>query len=143
MSNSARTPLPRRRTVLLLAATVTLGLASRSTAARLLLGEYPGDALYAAAATWAWFLLRPTLAAWQAGTLAVAATALVELQQLLVWPWLVELRQTRLGALLLGQGFQWQDLLAYLVGAAAAAGLAAATRSPAVSASSPGSRSTT
>jgi hypothetical protein len=143
MTNPDRTPLPRRRTALLLAATIAMGLASRRPASIAWLGEYPGDALYAAAAAWALLLLRPTLAAWQVGTLAFVAASLVELQQLLAWPWLVELRQTTLGALLLGQGFQWQDLLAYLVGATTAAGLAAVARPRSISPASPGSRSTT
>lgn len=139
---SDQTPIPRHRTALLLAATIVLGLTSRCASSMSWLGEHPGDALYAAAAAWAFLLLRPALAAWQVGTLAFAAAALVELQQLLTWPWLVALRQTSVGALVLGQGFQWQDLLAYLVGATTAASLAAAVRPRAVSASSRGSRST-
>ena len=43
----------------------------------------------------------------------------VELSQLLSWPWLQDLRGTRLGALVLGQGFQWADLIAYAIGVSA------------------------
>jgi hypothetical protein len=141
MVQASRTP--RSRTTTLLAATIGLGLGSRLLSWPGWLGEYPGDALYATAAAWAWLLLMPNLRSWQVGALAFVSASLVELQQLLVWPWLVDLRQTRLGALLLGQGCQWQDLLAYLVGATAAALLAAAVRPATVSATSPGSRSTT
>ena len=53
--------------------------------------------------------------------LALAFSVAIELSQLLTWPWLVELRATRLGGLVLGQGYQWADLLAYLIGATLAA----------------------
>ena len=40
----------------------------------------------------------------------------VELSQLYHAPWIDELRQIRLAALLLGQGFLWSDLMCYVVG---------------------------
>ena len=40
----------------------------------------------------------------------------VEFQQLIRWDWLVGLRSTTLGHLVLGQGFLWADLIAYLIG---------------------------
>ena len=42
----------------------------------------------------------------------------VEFAQLIRWPWLVQLRSTTLGHLVLGQGFLWTDLVAYTVGVA-------------------------
>jgi hypothetical protein len=94
------------------------------------LAEYTGDALYAVAL---FFVLRSLWPAARTATLAIAAllgATLVEFAQLLDWRWLVELRATRPGALLLGQGFQWADLIAYSigVGAAVAVDLALARR---------------
>ena len=103
-----------------LAAAIALGLLSRRYPLPGFLAEYTGDALYATAV---WFALAALWPAAPRGRLTVAAwsfSALVELAQLAQWPWLVELRSTRVGALVLGQGFQWADLLAYAAGVAVA-----------------------
>jgi hypothetical protein len=52
------------------------------------------------------------------GTWAVCL--LVEVSQLSSADWLVGLRSTRLGALVLGRGFVWSDLLCYAAGALSA-----------------------
>ena len=86
-----------------------------------ILAEYTGDALYACAAFGGFALL---LTGHQTRTLAVLAfvsCALVEFAQLLSWPWLRDLRATTPGRLLLGSGFKWADMLAYLIGVLAAA----------------------
>jgi len=41
---------------------------------------------------------------------------LVEFSQLLTFSWLVEVRKTFIGHMILGQGFLWIDLLAYTIG---------------------------
>ena len=41
---------------------------------------------------------------------------LVEFSQLICWPWLVSFRSTFIGHMMLGQGFLWIDLLAFLIG---------------------------
>lgn len=41
---------------------------------------------------------------------------LVEFSQLIRWEWLVAIRSTFIGHMLLGQGFVWWDLLAYSIG---------------------------
>ena len=43
---------------------------------------------------------------------------LVEFSQLLTFSWLVEMRKTFIGHMILGQGFLWIDLLAYTIGIA-------------------------
>ena len=40
----------------------------------------------------------------------------IEFSQLIRWDWLVSLRSTTIGHLLLGQGFQWTDMAAYTIG---------------------------
>ena len=40
----------------------------------------------------------------------------IEFSQLIRWDWLVSLRSTTIGHLLLGQGFLWTDMAAYTIG---------------------------
>lgn len=95
-----------------LLATVALGLTSR----KFPLPPEIGDALWAVAVylglRWVF------LGKWQSriALLALLISFGVEFSQLLTWPWLVAVRQTTLGHLLLGQGFLVQDLLAYAIG---------------------------
>jgi hypothetical protein len=122
-------PLPHRRSrtlyLLLVAATVALGLASRRVGDVLpgFVAWYAGDVLWAAMV----FLL--IAATWRTGpTRQVAAAAgffslAVELLQLYHAPWIDAVRQTRIGGLVLGFGFLWSDLACYAVGIALAAAL--------------------
>ncbi len=120
-------PIPRslRRYLLLLVCTIALGLASRRYAALLpaVVARYAGDVLWASMVFW-WgaliFRRQPTLHI--AGS-AMLVSALVELSQLYRAPWLNALRDTRAGALVLGQGFLWSDLLCYALGVLIAAAI--------------------
>jgi hypothetical protein len=103
-----------------LAAVVGAGLLSRRHPLPGVLAEHTGDALYTVAAFFALAWLAPSVRGPTLAALAFACSAAVECAQLLPWPWLVDLRHSRLGALVLGQGFQWVDFLAYAVGALAA-----------------------
>lgn len=111
--------LPRRRVRVLvaLAGTIALGLASRRWPLPGFLAEYTGDALYTVALFFGLLLLAPAARGRMVAGAAFLGSALIEFGQCLQWPWLVELRATRFGALVLGQGFQWADLGAYAVGA--------------------------
>ncbi|MCU0862150.1 MAG: DUF2809 domain-containing protein [Planctomycetes bacterium] len=113
-------PGPRRRRLVAAALTVVvaLGLLSRRFPLPGILAEYTGDALYATAAFGLFALLAPAARTRTLGLAAFGFAAAVEAAQLLDWPWLQTLRSHRLGALLLGQGFQWADLVAYAAGAA-------------------------
>ena len=99
---------------------IALGLASRRGYSPFpeALGNYPGDAL------WAWVVLlcvawvrpaitRPRLVAWSLG-IAFA----IEFLQLYQAPWMQALRANKLAYLVLGNGFDPLDLLAYGVGIA-------------------------
>jgi Protein of unknown function (DUF2809) len=93
---------------------IIIGLGSRRY---LQLGKYPGDALW----TIVVFLLLG-FALPRVNTLKVTAIALfisyaVEFGQLYRAPWLVAIRSTTLGHLLLGSDFNWGDLVAYTIGA--------------------------
>jgi hypothetical protein len=113
---------PRRRwcVAACLATTIAAGLASRAWPLPGLFAEYTGDALYAVAVFFGWAWLFPAARGTRLAAAAFLIAALVESAQSLRWPWLVELRATRLGSLVLGQGFQWADFVAYAVGAAVA-----------------------
>ena len=101
-------------------AIIALGLASRRGYSPFpeALGNYPGDAL------WAWVVMlcvawvrpaitRSRLMAWSLG-IAFA----IEFLQLYQAPWIQALRANKLAYLVLGNGFDPWDLVAYAVGIA-------------------------
>ncbi len=112
--------MKRNRAVYLLAAgfTVMFGLASRRYAHSLptWLGEYAGDTLWALMVFFGFGFLLPRLTTKQISLLALAFSFLIELSQLSQAGWLLSLRSTRLGGLVLGYGFLWSDLICYSVG---------------------------
>ena len=107
----------------LLVITILLGLGSRRFAEHLpsLVAQYAGDVLWASMVFW-W----GTLFFREAGTGRLAAGAfavcvVVELSQLYQAPWINALRNTTPGALVLGHGFLWSDLVCYALGVLLAA----------------------
>ncbi len=92
---------------------IALGLLSRKIS---VIPPYVGDALWAMVMYCCWRILLIRKEAVLSAIIALSAAFLIELSQLLRWQWLVDLRATTLGHLLLGQGFLWSDLLAYTVG---------------------------
>lgn len=118
------TPLPPPRRALTYAAwassIVILGLATRRFPHLLpsAWGKYPGDALWALMVFCLWGIVRR-----RASTRALALTALatawaVEFSQHWRPDWLVALRSTTVGHLVLGSEFHWHDLWAYAIGVA-------------------------
>jgi uncharacterized protein DUF2809 len=113
----------RRVYALLVLVTIVLGLSSRRYGGALpqFVAAYAGDTLWAAMV----FLLlglafrrQPTRLL---AIVALTASFLVEFSQLYRDGWLHAVRATRLGALVLGSGFLWSDLLCYAAGVALAA----------------------
>jgi hypothetical protein len=117
----------RRRLAALaaMAATITLGLASRRWPAALpaIFGKYPGDALWALMVFFAWRALRPGARTRDVALLATGTSVAVECAKLWQAPWLLEFRHTTTGHLLLGHVFSWQNLVAYAVGVVAGVAL--------------------
>jgi hypothetical protein len=103
--------------------TIAAGLASRRFPELFpaFVAKYAGDTLWAAMMFWLLAL------GWRrAGTGRLAAAALavsvaVECSQLYRAAWIDAVRATRVGALALGNGFLWTDLVCYAVGAGLAA----------------------
>ena len=77
-----------------------------------------GDALWAMTVYCFWRIVllkkRPAAAA----IAAIITSFAIEFSQLLTPEWLVRLRTTFIGHMLLGQGFLWTDLAAYTIGIA-------------------------
>lgn len=107
----------------LLSATVLLGLSTRwfPTAFPAVVSRYGGDLLWAAMVFWLAALARPRARTGQLAAAALAVSFGVEISQLSRAPWIVALRDTTPGGLLLGQGFLWSDLVCYAVGVLLAA----------------------
>jgi hypothetical protein len=109
--------------LLLLICTVALGLASRRypAAQPAFVSTYAGDVLWASMVFWMLTLVRPTGDGRHLAAIAFAIAVAVETSQRYHVPWLDALRASTLGALVLGQGFLWSDLVCYAVGVMLAA----------------------
>jgi hypothetical protein len=121
--SAAEPPRDRRVYTSLVVVTIILGLASRKYAHALpsFVAAYAGDTLWAAMVFFGLALLLPRRSTRALAISALAVAFAVEFSQLYHAPWLDAVRNTRLGALALGQGFLWSDLVCYTVGVAAAA----------------------
>ena len=99
---------------------IAIGLASRRGYVPFpaVLGNYPGDAL------WAWVVLlcvawvRPSIARAQLAGWSLVIAFAIEFLQLYQAPWMQALRANKLAYLVLGNGFDPLDLAAYVAGIA-------------------------
>ncbi len=104
--------------LVLLAVIIALGIGSRRFG-RVLPGfvaAFAGDTLWALAAFVGIGLILSSASTWRVATLAFLLAVLVEVSQLYHAPWIDSIRDTTLGALVLGHGFLWSDLGCYAVG---------------------------
>lgn len=101
-------------------AVIALGIASRRHPGLFpaVLGKYPGDALWALMMFALWGMLLPRASTWRVAVAALVTCYVVELSQLYQATWIVGVRNTTLGHLMLGRAFHGIDLLAYAVGIA-------------------------
>ena len=99
---------------------IAIGLASRRGLVQFpaVLGNYPGDAL------WAWVVLlcvawvRPAITRGRLVGVSLVIAFAIEFLQLYQAPWMQALRANKLAYLVLGNGFDPLDLLAYVMGIA-------------------------
>lgn len=92
---------------------IVLGLLSRRIP---FLPDETGDAMWAITL---FCFLRALLTEWTLARIAFASflvSYFVEFSQLIRWDWLLDVRSTVVGHLLLGQGFLVSDLVAYTIG---------------------------
>jgi hypothetical protein len=103
---------------LLLGAIVAAGLATRRYGSVLpeVVAVYGGDTVWALMVFVGLGLVFPNRPLRWMAIVAFAISFGVELSQLYHTAWLDELRRSRLGALILGQGFLWSDLVCYAIG---------------------------
>lgn len=127
MDNNSGTKTSHRRRFLCLAmigVVIPLGLATRSVDSLPdFVKDHAGDGLWAAMVYWGVALVIPRWSAWAVAVAAGAFSLGIELSQLSSHPLLVQARANRLGALVLGHGFLWIDLVRYTVGILAAVAL--------------------
>lgn len=111
--------------IALILATIALGLATRKFPglSPTFLGQYPGDALWATMVFFLWGLVLPKASIARVAALALATSWIVEFAQSIQVPWLVALRSTTIGHMILGSTFHAPDLVAYAVGVGLGAGL--------------------
>ncbi len=81
-----------------------------------IVGNYPGDALWALLVLLLIALVRPNLTTRQLAMGALAICYTVELFQLYQSPWINSIRENPVGHLILGSAFDWLDLIAYTAG---------------------------
>lgn len=106
--------------LLLSVTTIITGLASRYFSNYLpeFINLGLGDALYALMMYWLVAFVVPRLSIRQLSMFSLVICYLIELSQLLQFDWLNAIRSNPFGALVLGRGFLWSDLVAYALGIA-------------------------
>lgn len=98
--------------------TLALGLLSRSQWITLppFLAAYSGDTLWAMMIYWGIRFLFPKQPFAKSAIFALSFSFVIEFSQLYQADWINDLRSNKLGALILGHGFLWTDLICYSVG---------------------------
>lgn len=97
---------------------ILIGLASRKygNALPVFIADYSGDTLWAAMVYFGVRFLFPSSPVLKAAIGALLFSYCIEISQLYQADWINAVRNTTLGALVLGHGFLWTDLLCYTVG---------------------------
>ena len=80
------------------------------------MAEYSGDALWGLMIYFLLTTIANNLSILKAVILSLLICFIVEFSQMYHAPWIDHLRSNSLGALVLGQGFLWSDLICYSVG---------------------------
>ena len=97
---------------------ILLGLASRKFTDFIpgFLADYAGDTLWALLVFLIFGFVFTKKTTLQIGIFAIFFSFLIEISQLYHAPWIDAIRNTTLGALVLGFGFLWTDLICYTIG---------------------------
>ena len=88
----------------------------------LFLGNYPGDALWALVVLLCWAFIFPQWPTARLALIALFNSYFVEFLQLYQAEWIIAVRSTKIGHLVLGSTFSWIDLVAYSIGIAMGVG---------------------
>ena len=111
----------RARSAALLALTIAAGLGSRRPGLPPFVKLYLGDVLWGVMFFQLFRLALPRWPIWRVWLVTLATTETIEFTQLLQAPWLVRLRETRIGGLLLGHEFLMSDVVCVALGSSVAA----------------------
>lgn len=97
---------------------IMLGLASRSYSDLLpiFISKYAGDTLWALMVFLLIGFIFPYKSSFEIAIIALIFSFSIELSQLYHAPWIDNIRQYRLGGLILGYSFIWSDLVCYSMG---------------------------
>jgi len=97
---------------------IFLGLASRKLGEYLpgFVAEYAGDTLWAAMVYYGLRFLFPATNILKTMIFALLFSYAIEISQLYQAEWINNIRNTTIGALVLGHGFLWSDLVCYTAG---------------------------
>lgn len=96
--------------------TILIGLISRLNFWPKWVFFYMGDSIWAIMVFFIMSTLLPKASIRKRGLLSIVYAWLTEFSQLYQANWINEIRTTKLGALVLGKGFMWSDLLMYVIG---------------------------
>ena len=99
--------------IIAIALLIVFGLSSRKVA---FLPDETGDGLWAMALFCFLRLIFIKIKLKHIAIITLALSFIVEFSQLIRWEWLLTIRSTFIGHMILGQGFVWWDLLAYSIG---------------------------
>jgi hypothetical protein len=100
---------------LLVIVVIALGIISRKVTAIPLIA---GDILYAVMMFLLIKFLLIQLRSWRIALISLSICYFIEISQLYHAPWINQIRNTTIGALVLGHGFLWSDMIAYTIGTA-------------------------
>ena len=103
---------------ILIIATIGLGLASRADFIPKLIYPFFGDILYSLMIFFIIGFIFTDFSSLKIALISIGICYIIELSQFYEANWIVEIRNNKLGGLLLGYGFLWSDLINYLVGGA-------------------------
>lgn len=108
----------RKKYMIFVIITIFLGLFSRQMYSYLpyFINLYLGDALYGLMIYFCICFIFKNFNIFKIGILALGTCYLIEFSQLIQIPELIKIRESMIGRLILGTGFLWSDLLAYLIG---------------------------
>jgi len=96
---------------------IGLGLGSRTASVPAFIYPYLGDYLYATMMYFIVAFLFPFQKPLKVAILSVSICYAIEVFQLYDAAWINAIRKSRLGALVLGSGFLWSDMVSYTLGA--------------------------
>ena len=107
-----------RTYLFLILLTLTIGLVSRKFPQLFhpFLAEYLGDTMWALLVFWLFRIILFQKSTLSIAILALTFSFLIEISQLYHAPWIDAIRSTTFGALVLGHGFLWSDILCYTAG---------------------------